>query len=129
MLKRALTVLTAIACFAASQAAWAEGSDRAWGAIAVHSENGAVAYGSGYGATRTAASSAAIADCLAGMTAGHSCNVVQTFNKGCVYVSAGCNEATNRCGYFLAATQGEAASKCMRQGFAACQGEGGCAGQ
>jgi hypothetical protein len=123
-----LTLIVAIACCAASPV-WAQGSDRAWGAIALHTESGAVATGSGFGATRAAASSAAIADCQSGIAGGRTCKAVQTFNKGCAYISGGCNEETKRCGYSVAATEAESQSKCMRQGFTSCQADGGCVGQ
>jgi len=125
MLRILISFIVIVGCSAASRV-WAQDSDRAWGALAVYEGDGAVAYGSGYGATQTAASSAAVADCLEGVTPGHPCRAVRTFNKGCAYIAAGCNEATRRCGYSIAPTQAGAQSQCTRQGFSNCEGEGGC---
>jgi hypothetical protein len=121
--------LLIIGTSSASSAVWAQGSERAWGAIAlngpVSGADAGVAGEVGFGTTPQAAGSAALANCQELLKPGYSCRVVETFNKGCLYVSIGCNKEAPRCGYFIAPNKAQAQAQCTRAGLS-CHAHGGC---
>jgi len=78
-----------------------------------------------FGTTQQAAGSVALANCQELLKPGYSCRVVETFNKGCLYVSMGCNKDATRCGYFIAPNKAQAQAQCTHQGLS-CHVDGGC---
>jgi hypothetical protein len=121
--------LLIIATSSASSAVRAQGSERAWGAIAlngpVSGADAGVAGEVSFGRTRQAAGNSALVNCQALLKPGYSCRVVETFNKGCLYVSIGCNKESARCGYFIALNKAQAQAHCTREGLS-CHVHGGC---
>jgi hypothetical protein len=116
-------LMLVIACLAVGNAAQA--ANHSWGAIAIFcvpDSNGCkgITGGRGYGETEALARNAALADCKSGdidRSQGRYCKVVRAFNRGCVYVVAGCRKSSSVCGYATGPTEPEAESKCASQGF------------
>jgi hypothetical protein len=95
----------------------------------------AVSTGFGSGPTQEAARASASGNAMSdtNQDAEWKCNAVRVFNRGCGYISEGCNEITNQCGWAIGVTQQEALMKLNHLGYAGGGEEhargGGCIGR
>jgi hypothetical protein len=135
--KSILLMLAPIACLGIANA-FAQELNRSWAAIAIfcvpaHGGCKGITGGGAYGRTAALARHAAIADCKNGdidLSQARYCKIVRAFNRGCLYVVAGCRKPSV-CGYGVGPTVREASSRCTAQGFDCSKPQftaGGCVG-